>query len=106
MATSNAKTAYVTVTVFDGRSSVEDDADNAAFAVAEWLDTQDTTTLAGDHDAYMIETLEDADPTDAASRYKVMLHAAWIVASKAATAGWATPSGASVMVEITPHHVA
>jgi len=87
---STAKSAYVTVEMHARRSSVEGDVQSASLAVAEWLDTQDTSTLASDFAEYAAE-MDGADPTEGSRRYVEMWTRACLVGIAAATAGWAVP---------------
>ncbi len=85
---SSAKSAYVTVELHGRGSSVENDAQVASLAIAEWLDTQDTGTLADDFAEFMKEMNGDGQITAGARRYQDLWGRAYKIGKDAAALDW------------------
>jgi hypothetical protein len=105
--TSRANNAYVRVEVTARGVDCTESAQRASLAVAEWLDTVDTSTIGADLAAYVASrtaTDEDGEPLawdeSAAARYEALCDAAYDIAFAAATTGWARPDGAYVTLDI------
>lgn len=101
--TNTARGASIRVEMHARGVDCDPHAQDASYAAAQWLDAQDTTTLASDYAEYVAaEIAGDAAPTDGSRRFVALLDAAHVIADDAATAGWATPNGADITVSITP----
>ena len=89
--TSTARAATVTVDLTTrGAFGLEADAQTASMKVAEWLDAQDTTTLAADYAAHRAWVDGDfEDEPESAARYAALLDAAEPIARAAAMETWA-----------------
>jgi hypothetical protein len=88
-ATTSTPVAVVTVDLFshDSRDPL-DDVRNASYAVAEWLDGQDTSQIVQDYRAYVAKLDGAVGVDESAGRYLDLLNRAFEVARKAIVSDW------------------
>ncbi len=97
--TSRTASASIRVTVQARAVNLDDDAQRASLAVADWLAPRDLSDLAAWRAEYAAAMNGETETNAETTRYGRLLASAEAVATTAATRGWARPE-AFVTVDI------